>query len=78
MSALVAQLSLDPLPLEVTFSKNMCSDVTESRMVRPAGLGVIFTCSPAGDGGPVGLVCCAAPLGPPGVWLEGTGGQAER
>ena len=48
MSALVAHSSLDPPPLEVTFSKIMCSDVGGSRMARRAVLGVIFPCSPAG------------------------------
>ena len=48
MSALVAHSSLDPLPLEVTFSSIMCSDLGGSRMTRRAGLGVIFPCSPAG------------------------------
>ena len=48
MSALVAGSSLDLLPLEVTFSRIMCSDVGGSRMARRAGLGVILPCSPAG------------------------------
>ena len=47
MSALVAHASLDPLPLEVTFSRIMCSDVGGSRTTRRAGLGVIFLCSSA-------------------------------
>ena len=48
MSALVAHSSLDPLPLEVTFSRIMCSHVGGPRMARRAGLGVMFPCSPAG------------------------------
>ena len=45
MSAPVAHASLDPLPLQVTFSRIMCS-----------GLGVIFPCSSAGPWVPcVGL-----------------------
>ena len=48
MSALVAHASLDPLPLEVTFSRIMCPDVGGSRMTRRAGLGVTFPCSSAG------------------------------
>ena len=48
MSALVAHSSLDPLPFEVTFSRIMCSDDGGSRMVRRAGLPVMFLCSPAG------------------------------
>ena len=48
MSAPVAHSSLDPLPLEVTFSRIMCSDVGGSRMARRGALGVIFPCSPAG------------------------------
>ena len=56
MSALVAHASLDPLPLEVTFSRITCSDVGRSRMMRRAGLGVIFPCSSAGPSVPcVGL-----------------------
>ena len=47
MSAL-ALSTLDPLPLEVTSSRIMCSDVGVSRMTRRAGLGVIFPCLPAG------------------------------
>ena len=48
MSGLVAHSSLDLLPLEVTFSRIMCSDVGGSRMARQARLGEIFLCSPAG------------------------------
>ena len=48
MSASVAHASLDPLPLEVTLSSIMCSDVGGSLMTRRAGLGVIFPCSSAG------------------------------
>ena len=48
MSALVAHSSVAPLPFEVTFSRIMCSDVGVSRMMRRAGLSVIFPCSPAG------------------------------
>ena len=48
MSALVAHASLDHLPLEVTFSRIMCSDAGRSRMTQRAGLGVIFPCSSAG------------------------------
>ena len=56
MSALVALASLDPLPLEVTFSRNMWPDVGGSRMTRRAGLGVTFPCSLAGQWVPcVGL-----------------------
>ena len=69
MSALVAHASLDPLPLEVTFSRIMCSDAGGSRMTRRAGFGVTFPCS---SGGPVGPACWAAPLGlihlVPGLW----------
>ena len=48
MSALVAHASLDPLPLEVTFSRIMCPDVGRPRMTRWAGLDVTFACSLAG------------------------------
>ena len=48
MSALVAHASLDPLPLEVIFSRIMCSDAGGSRMTQRAGLGVIFPCSSVG------------------------------
>ena len=78
MSALVADSYLDPLPLEVTFSRIMCADVGESRMAPLAGLGVIFPCSLGGAGGPVGLVWWAAALGRTRLWLVGKGGQAER
>ena len=56
MSALVAHASLDPLPLEVRFTRIMCPDAGGSRMTRRAGLGVIFPCSSAGPSVPcVGL-----------------------
>ena len=48
MSALVAYASLDPLPLEVTSSRNMCPDIRGSRLTRRAGLGVTTPCSSAG------------------------------
>ena len=48
MSALVAHASLDPLSLEVTFSRIVCSDAAGSCMTQRAGLGVIFPCSSAG------------------------------
>ena len=47
MSALVAHASLDPLPLEVTFSTIMCSDAGGSRMTQRDWLGVTFPCSSA-------------------------------
>ena len=57
MSALVVHASLDPLPLEVTFWRIMCSTAGGSRMTRRAGLGVKFPCSPAGPWVPrVGLL----------------------
>ena len=56
MSALVPHVSLDPLPLEITFTRIMCPDVGGSRMTRQAGLGVTFPCSSAGPWVPhVGL-----------------------
>ena len=64
-------------PWEVTFSRLMCSGVGEPRMVRWAGLGVTFQCSPVGASGLMGPVFWAASPGPPPVWLVGKGGQAE-
>ena len=67
MSALVAHSSLHPLPLEVTFSRIMCSDVGGTHMTWQAGLGIRFPCSPVGPRVPcVGL----HPLVPPvsGLW----------
>ena len=67
MSALVAHSSLDPLPLEVTFSRILCSDIGGSRMTRGAGLGVIFPCSSAGPWVPcVGLHPLVQPVS--GLW----------
>ena len=47
MSALVAHASLDPLPLEVTFSI-ICSDARGFRMTRRAGLNGTFPWTLAG------------------------------
>ena len=67
MSALVAHSSLDPLPLEVTFSRIMCSDVGGSRMTRRDRLSVIFPFSPAGPRVPcVGLHPLVHPVS--GLW----------
>ena len=66
----------EPPPLEVTFSRLMCSGVGEPRTARRAGLGVTLPCSPAGAGGLVAPVCWIP--GPPLVWVVGKGGQAER
>ena len=54
-----------PPPWEVTFSRLMCSGVRETRMVRLAGLGVKFPCSPAWVLG-FGLHPLAHPLS--GLW----------
>ena len=48
MSAPVVHASLDPLPLEVNFSRVMCSDAAGSCMTQRAGLDVIFSCPSAG------------------------------
>ena len=69
MSALVAHLSLDPLPLEVTFLRIMTSDVGGCRMTRRVGLGAIFPCSPAGPWVPcVGLHPLVHPVS--GLWAR--------
>ena len=67
MSALVALASLDPVPLEVTLSRIMCSNVRGSCMRRRAGLGVTFLCSSAGPWVPrAGLHFLVHLL--PGLW----------
>ena len=74
MSALVAQASLDPLSLEVTFSI-MCSDAGGSRMMRRAGLDVTFPCSSTG---PWVLRVGLPPwYGPPRARIVGEERQAE-
>ena len=74
MPALMAHASLDPLPLELTFSI-MCSDAGGSRMTRRAGLNVTFAWSWTG---PWVLGVGLPPWsGPPRVRLVGEEGQAE-
>ena len=74
MSALVAYSSLDPLPLEVTFSIQ-CSNAGGSRMTRRAGLDVTFPWSLAG---PWVLRVRLPPWsGTPRARLEGEEAQAE-
>ena len=61
MWALVAHASLDPMPLEVTFSL-LCSDTGGSRVTRQAGPEVTFPWSSAGPWVPrVGLPRLSGP-----------------
>ena len=74
MSALVPHASLDPLPLEVTFSI-LCSDDGAYRMTRWAGLDVTFPWSSAGPWVlRVGLLPWS---GPPRARLVEEEGRAE-
>ena len=66
MSALVVDASLDSLPLEVTFSVIMCSDVFG---IPHDAVGWARRNIPVSMGGSVARVCWAALRGPPRVRL---------
>ena len=75
MSAVVAHVSLEPLPWEETFSI-MCWDAGGSRMTQRAGLDVTFPCSSAGPWVlQVGLHPLVRSTSCPACWRGRSGGM---